>query len=214
MNTKGDISYKRFPLGSLWTNGYLFFDGEGVAFFVDPGGDPREVLEYLTRNHLTLSAVLLTHGHLDHIAGIEALVPLVGNAIYIALEDAPLLKAPPEEMRRALGLECEGIEDFKTVSEGDVLSVGQFEIKVMETPGHTRGSVCYLICLGEKSVLISGDTLFAQSVGRTDLPGGDSSTLFTSLRKLATLPDDLVVLPGHGPGTTIGQERESNPFWP
>jgi glyoxylase-like metal-dependent hydrolase (beta-lactamase superfamily II) len=214
MNTKDGVNYRRFPLGALWTNGYLFYDGEGAAFFVDPGGDPEEVLEYLKRDQLTLKAVLLTHGHLDHTAGIAALVPLVGNEIYIASEDAPLLKAPPEEMQRALGLECEGVGDFKTIGEGDVLSLGQFKIEVMATPGHTEGSVCYRVRLGDKSVLISGDTLFAQSVGRTDLPGGDMGALYASLRKLAPLPDDLSVLPGHGPETTIGRERQSNPFWP
>jgi glyoxylase-like metal-dependent hydrolase (beta-lactamase superfamily II) len=88
------------------------------------------------------------------------------------------------------------------------------EIRVMATPGHTQGSVCYLIREGEKNILASGDTLFAQSVGRTDLPGGDSAMLMASLRKLAALPDDLPVFPGHGPSTTIGQERQNNPFWP
>jgi glyoxylase-like metal-dependent hydrolase (beta-lactamase superfamily II) len=138
----------------------------------------------------------------------------VGSDIYIAPEDASLLKNPPEGMQRALGIEFEGVGDFKTVSDGDVLSPGQFEIEVMATPGHSRGSVCYFVRLGEKSVLVSGDTLFAESVGRTDLPGGDTSALLASLRKLAPLPDGLAVLPGHGPGTTIGRERKSNPFWP
>ncbi|MDR1979958.1 MAG: MBL fold metallo-hydrolase [Synergistaceae bacterium] len=209
-----DINYKRFPLGALWTNGYLFFDDEGSAFFVDPGGDVGEVLEYLERQRLTLKAVLLTHGHLDHIAGIEKFVPLVKDDIYIAPEDAPLLRHPPEEMRQILRMECPGVDVFKTVADGDVFAVGKIEIKVMATPGHTQGSVCYLISRGEKNILASGDTLFAQSVGRTDLPGGDFRMLMASLQKLAALPDDLPVLPGHGASTTIGQERKSNPFWP
>ncbi|MDR1621237.1 MAG: MBL fold metallo-hydrolase [Synergistaceae bacterium] len=201
-------------MGGLWTNGYLFFDDEGSAFFVDPGGDVGEVLEYMERHRLTLKAVLLTHGHLDHTAGIEKFVPLVKGEIYIAPEDAPLLRHPPEEMQRVLGMECSGVETFKTVKDGDVFAVGNLEIGVMATPGHTRGSVCYLVRQGENSILASGDTLFAQSVGRTDLPGGDYGTLLTSLKKLAALPDDLPVFPGHGPGTTIGQERKTNPFWP
>jgi glyoxylase-like metal-dependent hydrolase (beta-lactamase superfamily II) len=205
---------KRFPLGGLWTNGYLVFDEEGSAIFVDPGGDVQEVRDYMAERHLTLKAVLLTHGHLDHIAGVEGLVALVGNNIYITPEDAPLLKRHPEAMQQALGMECQGIEDFKTVKDGDLLSIGKLEIKAIATPGHTQGSVCYLIQCGRKSILISGDTLFAQSVGRTDLPGGDEITLLESLKKLANLPDDLSVLPGHGPSTMIGQERQSNPFWP
>jgi glyoxylase-like metal-dependent hydrolase (beta-lactamase superfamily II) len=204
-------------LGAFWTNGYLFFDDQGTAFFVDPGGDVREVLEYLTRQKLTLKAVLLTHGHLDHIAGIDDLVPLVGDGIYIAPEDAAMLRHPPKEMQWAFGITCKDVEDFKTIVEGDVVSVGKFEVKVMATPGHTQGSVCYLVQSGGdegQRVLVSGDTLFAQSVGRTDLPGGDEATLLKSLEKLADLSDDLWVLPGHGPDTTIGQERRSNPFWP
>lgn len=208
------MNYRRFPLGGLWTNGYLFYDDEARAFFVDPGGDVREVLEYLNQHRLALKAVLLTHGHLDHLAGIEGLVSLVGDSIYISSEDAPLLKRPPEEMQAALGMTCGGVDVFKTVANGDTLTVGTFTIEVMATPGHTSGSVCYLIRQGQDSILASGDTLFAQSVGRTDLPGGDSFRLDESLKKLATLPDDLVVLPGHGPDTTIGRERKNNPFWP
>jgi len=206
-------------LGGLWTNGYLFFGQgenpeENVAFFIDPGENVQEVIEYMDRKHLTRKAVLLTHGHLDHLAGIEAFVPLVGDEIYISQEDAPLLKRPPEEVQEALGMWCEGVNSFKTVSDDDVLSIGPFEVKVIATPGHTPGSVCYLISGGDKNILASGDTLFAQSVGRTDLPGGDWDTLAGSLSKLAELPDDLQVFPGHGPDTTIGRERNSNPFWP
>jgi len=213
------IGCKRFPLGAFWTNGYLFFGQDedqkgGTAFFVDPGGDVQEVMEYLSRNHLTLKAVLLTHGHLDHIAGIKDLVPLVGEEVYIAKEDAFMLKHPPKEAQATLGIWCDGTENFKTISDGDVLSIGPFEVKVMTTPGHTKGSVCFLVSWGGTSLLVSGDTLFAQSVGRTDFPGGDWNELMRSLEKLAALPDDLQVLPGHGPDTTIGRERKSNPFWP
>jgi glyoxylase-like metal-dependent hydrolase (beta-lactamase superfamily II) len=212
------MRYKRFPLGNLYTNGYLFYGENGESFFVDPGGDMSEVLGHIARQNLTLKAVLLTHGHLDHLAGIEELHPYVGDEIYIADEDAALLRHPPEEVQRSLGMRSEGAETFKTVEDKSVLSLGGFRIEVIATPGHTQGSVCYLIKdekdVERESVLVSGDTLFAQSVGRTDLPGGDEERLMDSLRKLAELPDDLPVLPGHGPGTTIGRERKSNPFWP
>jgi glyoxylase-like metal-dependent hydrolase (beta-lactamase superfamily II) len=211
------MRYKRFPLGSLYTNGYLFCGESGESFFIDPGGDMSGVLGHIAQQNLTLKAVLLTHGHLDHLAGIEELLPYVGDEIYIADGDAALLRHPPEEVQRALGMKSKGTEAFRTVADKSVLSLGGFRIEVMATPGHTRGSVCYLIKdekNKEESVLVSGDTLFAQSVGRTDLPGGDEAQLMDSLRKLAELPDDLPVLPGHGPGTTIGRERKSNPFWP
>ncbi|GHS89617.1 MBL fold metallo-hydrolase [Synergistales bacterium] len=210
------MNYKRFPLGGLWTNGYLFYDDSGDAFFVDPGGDAQEVFEFAKLNKMKIKAVLLTHGHLDHLAGIEDFIPLVGDAIYISGPDSPLLKQPPEEMQRALGMTSRGAEKFRTVADGDVLTgfAGGFEVKVVATPGHTQGSVCYLIKSGDEQILASGDTLFAQSVGRTDLPGGDERQLMESIIKLSEMPDDLEVLPGHGPTTNIGRERRSNPFWP
>ncbi|GHV45653.1 MBL fold metallo-hydrolase [Synergistales bacterium] len=210
------MNYKRFPLGGLWTNGYLFYDDNGDAFFIDPGGDAREVFDFSKLNKMKIKAVLLTHGHLDHLAGIEGFIPLVGESIYISSEDSPYLKQPPEDMQMALGMTSRGAEKFKTITDGDVLTgfAGGFEVKVIATPGHTPGSVCYLISLGDEQILASGDTLFAQSVGRTDLPGGDERRLMESIMKLAEMSDDLEVLPGHGPATNIGRERRSNPFWP
>ena len=117
-------------------------------------------------------------------------------------------------MQSALRIRCESVADFHEISEGNVLEIGAFRIEVLETPGHTLGGVCYLIREGGECILASGDTLFAQSVGRTDLTGGEPSKLDDSLRKLSKLPDSLVVLPGHGPETTIGEERQHNPFWP
>ena len=208
------MRFKRFPLGALWTNGYLFWDDGGAAFFVDPGGDATEVLEFMKENNLKLEKILLTHGHLDHIAGVCDLKPLVGNEVYVSHNDARLLRHPPEELQRALRIDCAPVTDFREISEGMTLKVGSMEALVMETPGHTEGSVCYLIKDNDESVLASGDTLFAQSVGRTDLDGGDAEALEASLRRLAKLPDNLRVLPGPGPETFIGDERKRNPFWP
>ena len=208
------MRFRRFPLGALWTNGYLFWDEGGEAFFIDPGGDAVEVLDFLKEHNLSLKAVLLTHGHLDHIAGVRDLQPLVGDAVYVGRGDARLLLSPSVELQRALRMKCEPVTSFREVEEGMTLRVGDFEIQVMETPGHTEGGVCYLIKQGGETVLASGDTLFAQSVGRTDLDGGDQDVLDASLRRLAALPDALRVLPGHGPETAIGEERKHNPFWP
>ena len=210
------MNYKRFPLGALWTNGYLFWDDETrEAFFIDPGGKTKDVTDFLTANNLKLKMVLLTHGHIDHIAGIHELVPFVGNNIYIGKNDAFALKNPSRQLQALLGVNCNGLDDFKTVEEGRIIDFSGYEVKVIETPGHTEGSVCYLITdKNGHNILISGDTLFAQSVGRTDLEGGDELKLENSLRKLAELNDGLHVLPGHGPDTNIGSERELNPYWP
>ena len=210
------MNYKRFPLGALWTNGYLFWDDETLeAFFIDPGGKTKDVTDFITANNLKLKMVLLTHGHIDHIAGIHELVPFVGNNIYIGKNDANALKNPSKKLQASLRVKCSGLDDFQTVEDGKIIDFNGYKIKVIETPGHTKGSVCYLITDKDgHNVLISGDTLFAQSVGRTDLEGGDDLELENSLRKLAELKDSLHVLPGHGPDTYIGEERELNPYWP
>ncbi len=210
------MNYKRFPLGALWTNGYLIWDDETrEAFFIDPGGKTKDVTDFLTANNLKLKMILLTHGHIDHIAGVHELVPFVGNNIYIGKNDAFALKNPSRKLQALLGVNCKGLDDFKTVEEGSVIDFNGYKIKVIETPGHTEGGVCYLITDKDgHNVLISGDTLFAQSIGRTDLEGGDDLKLENSLRKLAEFNDSLNVLPGHGPATSIGEERELNPYWP
>ena len=210
------MNYKRFPVGALWTNSYLFWDDNTKqAFCVDPGGDTTDIRKFLAEQSLKLTMILLTHGHIDHIAGIHELVPYTGNNIYISSYDAPSLRKPESGLQALLGVHCTGIADFKEVNDGDVISFPGCTITVISTPGHTQGSVCYSVTDTENhAVLLSGDTLFAQSVGRTDLPGGDDMSLTASLRKLASLPDSLHVLPGHGPDTYIASEREMNPYWP
>ena len=199
------MNYKRFPLGALWTNGYLFWDDDTKeAFFVDPGGDTSDVREYITANGLKLTMILLTHGHIDHIAGIHELVPFVGGNIYIGEKDAFMLRNPSGQLQALLGVHCEGLDDFKTVSEGSIIDFPGCTIKVMETPGHTPGSVCLIA----GDVLFSGDTLFRHAYGRVDHPGGDLDEEFRSIRRLLRLDKDYLVLSGHGRPTTLFQERE------
>ena len=210
------MQYKRFPLGALWTNGYLFWDDETrEAFFIDPGGKTKDVTDFMTDNNLTLKMILLTHGHIDHVAGINELVPMTGDNIYIHSGDADMLRSPSRELQALLGVKFGGLQTFREIEDGRIIDFPGYSIKTIATPGHTEGSVCFLITdkNGHK-LLVSGDTLFAQSVGRTDLEGGDWLKLEASLRRLAELDDGLHVLPGHGPDTSIGSERELNPYWP
>ena len=210
------MRYKRFPLGALWTNGYLFWDDETrEAFFVDPGGKTKDVTDFMAASNLTLKMIILTHGHIDHTAGIPELLQFTGGNICIHSGDSEMLRKPSMELQELLGVRFAGVENFREIEDGTAIDFPGCSIKTIHTPGHTEGSVCYLITGKDgHKVLLSGDTLFAQSVGRTDLEGGDDVKLEASLRRLAEFDDGLHVLPGHGPDTSIGSERELNPYWP
>ena len=211
------MNIKRFALGPLWTNGYLISDGQGYAVFIDPAAETSTVIDWVRAGNLELKAVLLTHGHIDHVAGLgeNGFSDMMNGQIYLNRGDSEMLINPPKEFVRRFGFSFDGIPSFKDINDGDELPFGDIRVKVITTPGHTEGSVCFLIWEnGEAPVLFSGDTLFAQSVGRTDLPGGDFSALEKSLVKLASLPPELHVYPGHGPSTTISDEIRKNPFWP
>ena len=208
------MKYKRFPLGPLWANGYLVWDDEGRAFFVDPGGDPEEVIEFMEKNGIQLEMILLTHGHSDHIGGLGMLSSLTDN-IYIHGDDIPLLSDSAQNLSMYTCSAPFSISlNVKQLSDGDVIRMGQLSINIIHTPGHTKGGCCFYVETDPDPLLFSGDTLFASSIGRTDFPGGDYSTLIKSLSKLSPYPDETKVLPGHGPETTLGRERKVNPYWP
>ena len=206
---------ERLPLGALWTNGYLVWDDQGTGFFIDPGGDPQDILSLVDKRGVDLEFILLTHGHADHIGGLGAIRSRAKGGVLVHEDDASMLSRPESNLSAFVGGAIELAPADRLLKDGDVVSAGCLQVRVIHTPGHTRGSVCFLVGEeGEDPVLFSGDTLFAGSVGRSDLPGGDEGTLMASLKKLACLPDTTRVLPGHGPETTIGQERRHNPFWP
>ena len=203
---------RSLPVGPLQANCYLVgCDQTRQAVAIDPGGDVDRILSALAKNELTLKAIINTHGHMDHVGGNNGLKSATGADLMIHKGDAPLLEQVPQ-MAAAWGLKAEAspIPD-RFLEEGELLTFGTLEFTVIHTPGHSPGG----ICLYEKNTgaLFVGDTLFAGSIGRTDLAGGDYDTLISSIQnKLFGLPEDTKVYNGHMEPTTIGKEKRFNPF--
>lgn len=200
------------PVGPLQCNCSIIGDeSTGEAMVIDPGDNIDELLAIILRHQLTVKNIVITHGHIDHIGGAMKLKAATGAAIHMNAGDEMQVKLLP--MQAAwVGMNSPGkvVVDQHT-KDLDSLSVGALQATILHTPGHTEGSSC-IYFPGEK-ILIAGDTLFAGSIGRTDLPGGDFDKIIHSLHsRLMALPDEVRVVPGHGPSTTIGEERETNPF--
>ena len=192
------MELKTFPIGSLQTNCYMVWeDGSDTCILIDPGYEPELLLEQVRLQRKTLEAILLTHGHFDHVGGVKQIAAETGCKVYICAEE---LKQP---LRYS-----DGLHYTDTVAEGDVLALAGLTLQVLHTPGHTPGCVCYLC----GDTLFSGDTLFAGTCGRTDLPGGDFKAIQASLQRLAALEGDLKVLPGHGMASSLDIERRYNPY--
>ena len=191
------VSFDTLPLGAYQTNCYIL-KNEGKALVIDPGYEPETVFAHLRRENLTLEAILLTHGHFDHVGAVKKLAAKTQCRVYIH----------PAENTMPSMLTAGALHYTHTYGEGDVLDLAGLSIRVLSTPGHTPGSVC-LLC---QNVLFSGDTLFAGSCGRTDLPGGDWATIQRSLRRLSEIEADLTVCPGHGEATSLSREKATNPY--
>jgi glyoxylase-like metal-dependent hydrolase (beta-lactamase superfamily II) len=179
---------------------------------IDPGLGADRLLRFLEEGELAVAAVILTHGHIDHIAAVDALwVKYPSLKLYVHEDDAALLSDPIGNLSAMMGLQFTSGAREKTVRDGGAIAEAGTEFRVLHTPGHTPGGMC--LYAKEDGVVFAGDTLFASGVGRTDFPGGSMARLVRSIReKLFTLPDETVVYSGHGPQTTIGNEKEHNPF--
>lgn len=202
-------------VGPLSTNCYILVCEESrESAIIDPGFnkiDEEFVLEKICEQKLRVKYIINTHGHLDHISGNAKVKEETKAIIAVHYYDADMLTDPEKNLSRMLGLNIISPPADLVLRDGDKLRVGRHEIQVLHTPGHTPGSIS--LYLGEEKIVFTGDTLFAGSIGRTDLPGSSYEKLISSIKKkLLTLPDETRVYPGHGPETTIGVERRENVF--
>ena len=198
------------------TNAYIVAkETGGPALVVDAPPEPELIGAALIEHDLSLAGVLLTHGHVDHTGGSGELARGTDAGVYVHPDDDFLTLHPVEQVRAMFGMTPPGVyevpDKFEALADGDRLNVAGIDIQVRQTPGHTPGHCCFHV--EDQETLFSGDQLFAGSIGRTDFPYGSHQALMTSMaEKVMVLPDDTRVLPGHGPETTIGRERATNPF--
>lgn len=204
------MKVQRIVAGSVDVNCWIVGDADGVpAVVIDPAGHAERILEAL--NDRPVEAIVLTHAHFDHVGAVRGLMEATGAPLAIHRLDADAAADPARNLSDLFGAEiCTPMADI-LLEDGDEVRAGDAALTVLHTPGHSAGSICLL----GGGHLFSGDTLFAGSVGRTDFEGGDARVLAESIRtRLAVLPDDTVVHPGHGDESTIGRERKRNVFWP
>ena len=202
--------FHRFILGDFVTNCYLVADEDTKnAILFDAPAESDKILDYLKKNDLTLKKVFLTHSHFDHILALQEIVDATNAELLLHKDEEKYLKDPALNLA---GEHCDKLntpQNYHLLSDGDEIALDGLNIKVIHTPGHTQGSTCYLV----NDILISGDTLFAGSIGRTDFPLGSFDDIIQSIKtKLMLLDDETKVYPGHGFSTTIGKQRKENPF--
>ena len=201
------------PVGTLGTNCYLIISEKGSAALIDPGAGAEKIAEVLEEKGCTLRCILLTHGHWDHTGGVRQLLEKYPDAqCHIGKGDKEMVTDEKRfaDMLRGGRWEDHHIPEASELADGDKIELDELTLTVMETPGHSLGSVCF-IC---EDCIFSGDTVFLNDIGRCDLYGGSFDTMKASLKKLAALPGDYTVYPGHGEFTTLQHERENNPYFP
>ena len=201
------IKIHTLPLGAYQTNTYIVHDeASSACVLIDPGYEADTILSQVQKLGLTVEAILLTHGHFDHVGAVEEIVTTTGCKLWMQESDWSQFPNPVVSFYYPIA-NCDFTE-VQFCEEGEVIHAAGLAFTVMETPGHTHGSVCF-IC---ENIIFSGDTLFFRGVGRTDLPGGDWDTLADSLERLKALDGSQIVCPGHGPSTTLSAEKLFNPY--
>jgi hydroxyacylglutathione hydrolase len=209
---KEGMIHEIFPVGPLQCNCSVIGDeSTHEAIVIDPGDDIETILAVVEKHGLRLTQIVVTHAHIDHVGGAVRLRSLTGAPILLNENDGVLLKML-DVQASWLGMKSPGhVAIDSNLSDGDMVHFGTLEASIIHTPGHTQGSIC--LFFPTENTLIAGDTLFQGSIGRTDLPGGSYEHIMRSIhQKLLVLPDATLVIPGHGPSTTIQEERERNPF--
>lgn len=203
---------ERISVGIYATNCYVIGCEETLqGAIVDPGGDAQEILRLVEKHRLRIKYIIVTHGHFDHIGALAEVKEETGAQVAIHKGDQDMLTNPGKSLASIVGGNRNITNPDVLLEDEAILEVGSLRLEIIHTPGHTPGGICIKI---EESTLLSGDTLFAGSIGRTDLPGGDYDALIDSIKtKLMHLDDNMRVYPGHGPVTTIGGEKASNPFF-
>jgi len=200
----------RLVVGPLQVNCFILADEKTKeAVVIDPGDDAQDILKIIRDKGFNVKYIVITHGHFDHVGANKALKDATGAELLIHEGDAPVM-ASASQHSQAFGMNTQSSPRAdRYVKHGDIITAGEVSLKVLHTPGHSPGG----ISLFDQGMVFTGDSLFAGSIGRTDLPGGDLMTLIRSIKtNLMTLPDDTKVFCGHGPATTIGEERKENPF--
>lgn len=202
----------KLVVGPVTTNCYIVSNEDTKeAVIIDPGAQPDKIMQKVQDEGVTVKVILLTHGHFDHICAVNEMKNLCHVKIYIGEEDADLMENTDENVSAMFGCPYIARAD-ETLRDGEQLQIAGFSIEVLHTPGHTKGGVCYYF--REEGVMFCGDTIFCQSVGRTDFPTGNSLTLSESIKqKIFCLPDDVQLFPGHGESTTVGYEKKYNLFF-
>lgn len=214
-NTEPKFKIVQMTVGELAENCYLFINAQTKeGFIVDPGDEASRISVRVGHEQMKPTAILLTHGHFDHFLAADELAKRYEIPVYIHEEDASLLQDPNDNLSLPFFGIRATLKADKTFTEGDILSLCGYDFKVIHTPGHTRGSVCFY--QKELGICFSGDTLFCESLGRTDFPGGNVKDIVASICKklLLALPEDTVVYPGHNEQTTIKHEKKYNPTAP
>jgi len=210
MSNEPNIEMEMVTVGMLEVNSLLIYDPtthDGIL--VDPGDEIDKIVERANSLDLAINRIVLTHGHGDHIGALDSARERFNVRVAIGRHDAEMVTSAEANLSTGLGLKLEFDPAEELLDDGDVITVGNQQVAVAHTPGHTLGSIC-LIGEGKAAV---GDLVFAGSVGRIDLPGGSAESLMQSIKRtILTLPDETILFPGHGPATTVGRERVHNPF--